>query len=326
MGMIFNGVAYPEAHSSRESDGAWQSVELRELRVFLRLCEDLHFANAAEGLTLSASRVSQMIRTLETRVGGRLFDRTSRRVRLTPLGSQLRQAIASAYCELESGFAATREAAIGLAGEVRLGMYTPSNGGHHLLEIVKVFQDRHRRCRVALVDTGFAREQVDWLRRGDVDLLAMRLPFLAPDVTIGPILSCEDRVVAVSAAHPLATRDSVTLEDLADCAVPEVRSLPTELEEDTVPSHTPLGRVFARVPTHTPCEALMRVATGEIVYPTVGSFVDHFRHPHVTALPLRGMPPLATALVWLTAGRNRKVDAFVDAATGVLEFAREPRE
>ena len=51
MGMIFNGVAYPEAHSSRESDGAWQSVELRELRVFLRLCEDLHFANAAEGLT-----------------------------------------------------------------------------------------------------------------------------------------------------------------------------------------------------------------------------------------------------------------------------------
>jgi hypothetical protein len=113
------------------------------------------------------------------------------------------------------------------------------------------------------------------------------------------------------------------LEDLADCAVPEVVTLPAELMEDFVPFRTPSGRVFRRVRIHTLSEAVMRVATGELVHPTVGSFVDHFRHSHVTAVPLRDMPPSATALVWLTADRNGRVEAFVAAATEVLRCAGE---
>jgi DNA-binding transcriptional LysR family regulator len=62
------------------------ALELREIRAFLTLAEELHFGRTAERLELTPSRVSQTIRTLETRVGGRLFERTSRRVRLTTTG------------------------------------------------------------------------------------------------------------------------------------------------------------------------------------------------------------------------------------------------
>jgi hypothetical protein len=60
--------------------------EIREVEIFLVMAEELHFRRAADRLYLSPSRVSQAVRALEDRVGARLFDRTNRWVRLTPLG------------------------------------------------------------------------------------------------------------------------------------------------------------------------------------------------------------------------------------------------
>ncbi|MGH2805599.1 MAG: LysR family transcriptional regulator, partial [Thermoleophilaceae bacterium] len=75
----------------------WESVELRDIRAFLVLADELHFGRTAERLGLTQSRVSQTIRTLEARLGGPLFERTSRRVRLTALGERLRDAAEPAY-------------------------------------------------------------------------------------------------------------------------------------------------------------------------------------------------------------------------------------
>ena len=69
------------------------ALELREIRVFLVLSEELHYGRTADRLCLTSSRVSQIIRTLETRVGGRLFDRNSRHVKLSPLCQQLRKGL-----------------------------------------------------------------------------------------------------------------------------------------------------------------------------------------------------------------------------------------
>src|SRR5215207_8768024 len=104
----------------------WSSVGLREIRAFLTLAEELHYGRTAERLGVTPSRVSQTIRLLETRVGGKLFDRTSRRVRLTPLGERLRDDAAPAYEQLRRAYAAAQEIATGVAGTLRLGMYTPA--------------------------------------------------------------------------------------------------------------------------------------------------------------------------------------------------------
>ena len=60
----------------------WRDVELRELRIFLVLADELHFGRTAERLGISQPGVSEAVRVLESRLGVKFFDRTSRRVRV----------------------------------------------------------------------------------------------------------------------------------------------------------------------------------------------------------------------------------------------------
>lgn len=83
--------------------------ELRQINVFLVLAEELHFARTAGRTGLTPSRVSQTIRELEAGLGGRLFERTSRRVTITPLGEQLRREMAPAYEQMQRAYSAARE-------------------------------------------------------------------------------------------------------------------------------------------------------------------------------------------------------------------------
>src|SRR6185437_8411548 len=59
----------------------WRDVELRELRIFLMLADELHFGRTAERLGISQPGVSEAVRVLESRLGVKVFDRTSRRLR-----------------------------------------------------------------------------------------------------------------------------------------------------------------------------------------------------------------------------------------------------
>ena len=299
----------------------WSGIELRELRAFLTLAEELHFGRTADRLEVTPSRVSQTIRQLEARVGGRLFVRSSRRVTLTPAGEQLRRDAGAAWEQLEQALDDARAVATGVAGVLRLGMYSRCNGGPRFVEIVKAFEARHPECRVQVVDTGFARDQFDWLRRRELDMLAMRLPLHDPALTIGPVLSCEPRVLALAADHPLASQPSVCVEDFADCTVPDVATLPRELMDAFIPPRSPSGRALRRTAHRAVAEAPIRVALGEMVHPTVPSFVEHYPHPGVTSVPIRDLPPSRTALVWLSAQHSARHEAFARAAEDVLAGA-----
>jgi len=111
-----------------------------------------------------------------------------------------------------------------------------------------------------VTDTGWAREQLDWLTHGELDLLAMRLPLTDPQVTIGPILSFEHRVLAVATDHPLAVRSSVSIEDLADYVVSDIATLPRELMDAFIPPHTPSGKRLRRTNSRAVAETPVRVA------------------------------------------------------------------
>jgi DNA-binding transcriptional LysR family regulator len=99
----------------------WEAVELTHLRAFLVVAEELHFGRAADRLRVSQSRVSQLIRTLETIVGQSLFERNSRRVALTKAGEQLRSRVQPAYAELQRAVDEAREVSDGISGELRFG-------------------------------------------------------------------------------------------------------------------------------------------------------------------------------------------------------------
>lgn len=295
------------------------SFEAQEIRTFLVLAEELHYGRTAQRLLLTPSRVSQIIRRLETRIGGQLFTRTSRKVALSPLGVQLRRESGPAFRRVERALQRAHDAAGGLCGTVRLGMYTPANGGPHLIDIITAFRERYRNCDVAIIDVGLERDPVDWLRSKTIDVLAMRLPVPDLAVTTGPTLSVEDRVLAVSATHPLATREAIDWEDVADYAVSDVETMPRELIDCLAPPSTPSGRTLRRVNNAVFSQILTRVALGELVHPTVRSFADHHRHPGVVFVPIRDLPPSRTALGWIGNPPAPVIGAFIQTAQDVLD-------
>ena len=295
----------------------WSSVELRQIRTFLTLADELHYGRTAARLGVTPSRVSQSIQSLEALVGGKLFERTSRRVELTPLGAALRDGVAPAYALLESAFGEARERAAGVSGTVRIGMYSRAAGGPHLLDVVRAFQERHPSCRVEFVDTGFARDQLDWMRQGEVDSLVMRLPLTSPEIAVGPVLSREDRVLLVASDHPLATRSHLSYEEVAPYPVTD-GPLPREVMDSFVPPVTPSGRPMTREPVHSIEEAIMRVSLGEVVHPTVASLLEHYPHPNVVAVPICDLPPSETALIWLREKASARVLAVAEVAAELL--------
>lgn len=262
--------------------------------------------------------MSQIVRTLESKVGGRLFDRTSRRVRLTPLGEQLQAKLAPAYRALEDAFAETRAAATGIAGTLRLGRYTPVSAGRYMVEIASTFERRHPDAHLEIVNTGFSRNYLDALREGEIDMLALRLPVTADDITIGPILSHEQRVLLVSKSDAFAQLRSVCVEDFVDRPVSDVPAFPREMMDTFIPSEAPSGRSLTRVANRDIEELLMRVALGEQVHPTVRLMVEYLGNPGVTAVLIRDLPPSQTALAWLSSNSSPKVEAFARAAADVL--------
>jgi DNA-binding transcriptional LysR family regulator len=309
--------------SSRESGAlaaveAGPAAELRELQVFLTVAEELHFGRAAERLQINRSRVSQIIKTLELRLGAQLFERTSRRVRLTPVGEQIVTEIAGPYEELWDALASARELASRIAGTLRVGMYVPINSGRYMAKIIRAFTARHPGADVELIDTGFQRDDLEWLRGGDVDMLATRLPATGPDLIVGPILSREQRLLLVSKDDPLSTRESVCIEDFAGRLVADTPAFRREMMDAFIPPVAPSGRRLRRVTTRSPEDLLLRIAIGEQVHPTVASLLAYFNHPEITSVPISDLPPSETALVWQSAVRSTTIRAFARAAADVL--------
>src|SRR5215467_3892544 len=106
----------------------WSDVEFRELRIFLALTEELHFGRTAERLGISQPGVSEALRGLESRLGVRLFDRTSRRVRLTPAGEALKRGLVPALAALDQALAQTSQLSGVVSGPLRVGFVLTTEG------------------------------------------------------------------------------------------------------------------------------------------------------------------------------------------------------
>lgn len=300
----------------------WQTVELRELRLFLTLAEELHFGRTAERLQLTPSRVSQSLRALEDKLGAQLLFRTSRRVRLTPIGERLLREVAPVIGQLDGVLERSNAAARSLEGTLRIGVLSGPAGGPRLVEIIKAFESTHPECGVEVAQISWG-DPVGRLRDGEVEVMATWVPLQQPDLVVGPTLSRQPRVLAVAQDHPLAGRESVSIEELADHRVVRFDNWPTELREAVVPSLTPQGRPIHGTAVGVGDHALhglpVRVARGELVFPTVESATSYMGELDLAFVPITGMAPLRSALVWRRPARDPKLRAFIRVARDVLK-------
>jgi DNA-binding transcriptional LysR family regulator len=296
-----------------------RAVDLIQVQAFLVLADELHFGRAAERVGLSQPRVSRLISALEREAGGALFDRTTRRVRLTPLGTRLRDGWRPAYGQLLASLEDARTAARQPAGTLRVG-FTLTTGGTALTRLVRAFTAAYPGCDIQLRETE-VRDLYEALRRDDIDVLVSWLAVDEPDLTIGAAIEHRARALAVSRDHPLADRGQASAEDLADY---ETAWAPLGVLLDAInPPRTPSGRPVRRTRAvgglH---ETLALVASGQVVHPTVAG-LPLAQRSDIVLLPLAGLPPLTLGPIWCTAHENARVRALAGIAATLRPVQRE---
>ncbi|MEH0630269.1 LysR family transcriptional regulator [Streptomyces stelliscabiei] len=156
---------------------------LRDIEIFLTLAEELHFGRTAERLHVSQARVSQAVRQQERLLGVTLFDRTSRRVTLTPVGRRLREDLQQALDLLHAGLARAQEAGRHADRTLRLGVF--GHAGHELRPLVDAFRARHPQGTLQFGEIN-ANDAFTALRAGTHDAHVLWLPVAEPDLTVGP--------------------------------------------------------------------------------------------------------------------------------------------
>src|SRR5215472_13971867 len=122
---------------------------MAQVEAFLAVAEELHFGRAAQRLHVSQPRVSRLIAALERQAGGRLFERTSRKVTLTPLGQQLHAELRPGFQQMHAALDHARRTARETAGQLRLGTLV-TLAGPGLTGLIEEFSAHHPGCELSL--------------------------------------------------------------------------------------------------------------------------------------------------------------------------------
>lgn len=291
-------------------------MELRQLRHFIALAEEGHFGRAAERVFVVQQALSGSIRKLEDDLGVRLFERTTRRVTLTPAGAEFLVGARATLATLEQTLERTKRAARGEVGRLAVGFVSGLAFGG-LPEVVRTFRGRFPDVAVELLELTAA-EQEEALRERRIDvgfvLLPVRDPALAREA-----LWRDELIVALPSGHPLAARELVSMNDLRDEAfVFFPRHVRAAYFDQVMQLATNAGfqprivQEAIEIPT-----LLSLVAAG------IGVFLPHrfFRRltlPGVTYRPLASAPVVEIDAAWRRTDPNPVVQQFLAVGREVL--------
>jgi DNA-binding transcriptional LysR family regulator len=292
-------------------------MDLRHLRYFIAVAEELHFTRAARRLHIAQPPLSRQIRELEAELDVTLFNRTMRQVELTDAGQvflvKARQVLRAA----ESAVLETQRAERGETGKLAVGFFEQT--AYTLLPpILRAFNQRFPEVDVQLRWFPVI-GQVEALEQGEVDIAFVR-PVGDLSAVSKRLLLTEAFVVAVPASHRFATRDAVSIEE---CADERIINYTQHLAPDY---HAAIMRACALagfVPKRPLDVGQVYTALG-LVSAGVGitfapASVQRVRFDGLLYKPLRGRPlESVTYLAWLQPAPSILLKAFVETAMRVM--------
>ncbi|AMO24843.1 LysR substrate-binding domain-containing protein [Ramlibacter solisilvae] len=188
-------------------------MEFRHLRCFLVLAKELHFGRAAQRLAMSQPPLSVAIQQLEEAVGTRLFERDSKRVKLTAAGEAFRVQAQALVTRAEEAKVHAREVAAGALGRVRIG-FVGSMLFRGLPSWLHRFQAEHARIEIELRELN-SQEQIEALMHDQLDvgfLQTDKLPAALQSIPVGS----EPFVCCLPEGHPAARKRQVPLALLSE--------------------------------------------------------------------------------------------------------------
>jgi len=183
-------------------------MELRHLRYFVAVAEELHFRRAAERLYVAQPAVSEQIRKLERELGVRLFDRTRREVSMTGPGAALLVEARHVLRQADIAMAAARNAREDASLRLRIG-YLPDSLPVSVPRALCTLAVGAPRVQVEL-ESGPAHRLIEDLRAGRIDAVVTSLPAPTARLRVTP-LGSQRAVAVVPAGHALAAQPAVAL-------------------------------------------------------------------------------------------------------------------
>lgn len=284
-------------------------LDLRKLRYFVAVAEELNFRRAAERLHLAQPVLSRQIAALEKELHAQLFTRDSTGTQLTEAGHQL---LTDATVLLANAQAAQRRVGQAAAGTVTFTVgFMP---GLTITEPVRALGAAHPDIRIEVLRTDWT-NQISVLHDGRADIGYVRMPV---DLTglQSSLLFTEPRVAVLPTSHRLAGKEKVSIHDLADehllqhpQAVPEWQAVATELLDRRRPAFVDARSVE---------EKLERVAAGRGFSVLPESTASYYQRPDVAWMPITDIAPNEVRLAWVSARRNPLIAEFVQLAENAV--------
>jgi LysR family transcriptional regulator, benzoate and cis,cis-muconate-responsive activator of ben and cat genes len=187
--------------------------ELRHLRYFVVVAEELNFSRAATRLHMAQPPLSVAIRQLENELGTELFQRTTREVRLTEAGEVLLEGARRTLADADRALAAAKRAGAGDLGQLRVA-YSWSARFETLPALGQALRVHHPDVEL-LAQEMWNAAMIPALRSGTVDIAIALCPELAPDLA-DEVIRTEPVVAVLAATHPLASEKAIPLSSLAE--------------------------------------------------------------------------------------------------------------
>jgi DNA-binding transcriptional LysR family regulator len=280
-------------------------LDLRKLRYFVAVAEELNYGRAAARLHIAQPVLSRQIAALEVELGVVLFERSTSGTRLTDAGRVL---LGEAELLLSNSTAFLRRARqVGRGADRFTIAFMP---GIIVTPLSRQLQQRFPGLTVDVIRTEWD-TQAEVVHDGRADVSILRSPVDTRGLSVLPLFT-EPRLVVMPAGHPLADRASVTVEELAHFdllqdpdAVPEWRDAVRRVRPRA------LGRDRERLPVvHAVESKLEHVASGRGLVVLPASTARYYTRGDIVARPVTGLPP-GDVLIGYSAGRT---SPYVEAA------------
>lgn len=291
-------------------------MELRHLRTFLAVAEELRFGAAADRLFLSPSAVTEHIQALERESGVTLFHR-GRSVELTAAGAALVEHARKTIAHADAAAAVLSEYAAGRSGRLKVGVL--SNGAGALTpQIISTFMNANPQVRVGVHRLNF-RDHLDAVVDHLVDVAFVRPAPQDPRVEV-VALSEEQRVAVVPARHALADAPELPVEEVLEQPFVGLEERVSGTFSDYLYLSASRGGTAPRT-TDVGCEdvtdVLAAVAAGRGVASAVESFRGYENWPGVSYVSLLGADPSVNVLIYRRDDPSPLVATFVAAAVSL---------
>jgi DNA-binding transcriptional LysR family regulator len=287
-------------------------MELRHLRYFQAVAEELHFGIAAKKLNMAQPPLSQQIKQLETELGVKLFERTKPQIQLTPAGQEFLERIRSIFSDVETAVKETRRVARGEKGKISIG-FVVSASYDLLPTVIRAYRSEYPEVDVELRELTTL-EQIEALIQGHLHVGFLRTPIEEDGIEV-QVLCREEFVIALPETHPASEKNVVDLNTLRnESFIMFPRQMGPHHYDEIIALFRRAGFSPRIVLEAVQMQTIINLVSSGIGLAIVPGSVTTLQRPGIVYRPLRETTWFDVAIAWRKNDENPLVQNFLSVA------------